>query len=87
MAGRQRINLYFTDAEDEQLYQAIANYAAKQKRSMSQTAKLLIIMTSADQPQDITARLDDIDTGLEELGSELDLIRTIQNANRRAHPR
>lgn len=40
-------------------------------------------MTSADQPQDITARLDDIDTRLEELGDELDLIRTIQNANRR----
>ena len=39
-------------------------------------------MTSADQPQDMTARLDDIDTRLEELGDELDLIRTIQNANR-----
>ena len=40
-------------------------------------------MTSADQPQDITPRLDDIDTRLEELGDELDLIRTIQNAKRR----
>ena len=40
-------------------------------------------MTSADQPQEITARLDDIDTRLEELGDELDVIRTIQNANRR----
>lgn len=40
-------------------------------------------MTNADQPQDITARLDDIDERLEQLGDELDLIRTIQNANRR----
>ncbi|WP_061390675.1 hypothetical protein, partial [Salmonella enterica] len=40
-------------------------------------------MTNADQPQNITARLDDIDERLEQLGDELDLIRTIQNANRR----
>lgn len=40
-------------------------------------------MTNADQPQDITSRLDDIDERLEQLGDELDLIRTIQNANRR----
>ncbi len=40
-------------------------------------------MTNADQTQDITARLDDIDDRLEQLGDELDLIRTIQNANRR----
>ena len=40
-------------------------------------------MTNADQPQDITDRLNDIDTRLEELGDEIDLIRTIQNANRR----
>lgn len=39
-------------------------------------------MTNAEQP-DINARLDDIDTRLEELGDEIDLIRTIQNANRR----
>lgn len=39
-------------------------------------------MTNA-QPEDISTRLDDIDTRLEELGDELDLIRTIQNANRR----
>lgn len=61
MAGRQRINLYFTDAEHEQLYQAIANYAAKQKRSMSQTAKILIVKAlraegaelSINEPEDI----------------------------------
>lgn len=40
-------------------------------------------MTNADQPQDIKARLDDIDERLEQLGDEIDLIRTIQNANRR----
>lgn len=40
-------------------------------------------MTNADQPEDITARLDDIDTRLDELGDELDLIRTIQNGMRR----
>lgn len=39
-------------------------------------------MTNADQP-DITTRLDDIDERLEQLGDELDLIRIIQNANRR----
>lgn len=40
-------------------------------------------MTKANQPHDITPRLDDIDDRLEQLGDELDLIRTIQNANRR----
>ena len=40
-------------------------------------------MTNADKPQDVTARLDDIDDRVEQLGDELDLIRTIQNANRR----
>jgi len=40
-------------------------------------------MTNADQPQDITPRLNDIDERLEQLGDEIDLIRTIQNANRR----
>lgn len=40
-------------------------------------------MTNADQPQDITVRLNDIDDRLEQLGDEIDLIRTIQNANRR----
>jgi predicted metalloenzyme YecM len=40
-------------------------------------------MTNADQPQDITARLSSIDEQLEEIADELDLIRTIQNANRR----
>jgi predicted nucleic acid-binding Zn-ribbon protein len=39
-------------------------------------------MTNADKP-DITARLDDIDERLEQLGDELDLIRTIQNGMRR----
>ena len=39
-------------------------------------------MTNAYQP-DITARLDDIDERLEQLGDELDLIRTIQNGMRR----
>lgn len=40
-------------------------------------------MTNADKPQDITPRLNDIDDCLEQLGDELDLLRTIQNANRR----
>lgn len=40
-------------------------------------------MTKADQPHDITPRLDDIDDRLEQLGDELDLICTIKNANRR----
>ncbi|MBD2342312.1 hypothetical protein H6G64_35970 [Calothrix sp. FACHB-156] len=40
-------------------------------------------MTNADQPQDITERLNDIDERLEQLGDEIDLIRTIQNGNRR----
>jgi hypothetical protein len=39
-------------------------------------------MTNADQPT-IIARLDDIDEHLEQLGDELDLIRTIQNGMRR----
>jgi hypothetical protein len=39
-------------------------------------------MTNAYQP-DITARLDDIDERLEQLGDELDIIRTIQNGMRR----
>jgi prefoldin subunit 5 len=41
-------------------------------------------MTNADQtPQDTAARLSNIDEQLELLGDELDLIRTIQDANRR----
>lgn len=40
-------------------------------------------MTNADQPQDIAARMSSIDEQLEQIGDELDLIRTIQNANRR----
>ncbi len=40
-------------------------------------------MTSAGQPEDISARFDNIDTRLEEIGDELDLLRTVQNANRR----
>lgn len=40
-------------------------------------------MTSLGQPEDISVRLDDIDTRLEEVGDQLDLIRTIQDANRR----
>jgi NAD-dependent oxidoreductase involved in siderophore biosynthesis len=40
-------------------------------------------MTNADQPQNITERLNDIDERLEQLGDEIDLIRTIQNGNRR----
>lgn len=40
-------------------------------------------MTNADQPQDIPVRLNDMDDCLEQLGDEIDLIRTIQNANRR----
>ena len=40
-------------------------------------------MTNANKPQDITPQLADIDDRLERLGDELDLIRTIQNANRR----
>ncbi|MGL5065943.1 MAG: hypothetical protein ACRC62_38735 [Microcoleus sp.] len=41
-------------------------------------------MTNADQPpEDIAARLSNIDEQLEQIGDELDLIRTIQNANRR----
>ncbi len=39
-------------------------------------------MTNA-QPEDIIARLDNIDEQLEQLGDEIDLIRTIQNGNRR----
>ncbi len=39
-------------------------------------------MTNA-QPEDITARLDSIEEQLEQLGDEIDLIRTIQNGNRR----
>jgi deoxyribose-phosphate aldolase len=34
-------------------------------------------------PEDITARLDNIDQQLEQLGDEIDLIPTIQNGNRR----
>ncbi len=40
-------------------------------------------MTSSSQPENISSRLDDIDTRLEELGDELDLIRTIQDGSRR----
>lgn len=39
-------------------------------------------MTNADQPQDITGRLEDIDRRLEALGDEIDLARTIQNGIR-----
>ncbi|MBW4612224.1 MAG: hypothetical protein KME21_02895 [Desmonostoc vinosum HA7617-LM4] len=35
------------------------------------------------QPEDTTARLDDIDNRLEQLGDEIDLIRTIQDGVRR----
>ncbi len=37
-------------------------------------------MTNADQPN---ARFNDIDTRLEEIGDELDLLLPVQNANRR----
>jgi septal ring factor EnvC (AmiA/AmiB activator) len=40
-------------------------------------------MTNAEQPQDITQRLANIDEQLEQIGDELDLIRTIQNGVRR----
>jgi septal ring factor EnvC (AmiA/AmiB activator) len=40
-------------------------------------------MTNAEQPQDITERLTNIDEQLEQIGDELDLIRTIQNGVRR----
>jgi predicted metalloenzyme YecM len=40
-------------------------------------------MTNADEPQDINARLSSIDEQLEQLADELDLIKTIQTANRR----
>ena len=40
-------------------------------------------MTNAFPPEDISARFDNIDTRLEEIGDELDLLRTVQNANRR----
>jgi len=35
------------------------------------------------QPEDTTARLDDIDNRLEQLGDEIDLIRTVQDGVRR----
>ncbi len=38
---------------------------------------------TADQPQDMTARLDNVDAQLEALGDEIDLIRTIQDSVRR----
>ena len=40
-------------------------------------------MTNAFPPEDISTRFDNIDTRLEEIGDELDLLRTVQNANRR----
>ena len=40
-------------------------------------------MTNADQPQDITTGLDDVDARLDVLGDEIDLIRTIQDSVRR----
>ncbi|MUH00372.1 hypothetical protein F7734_52130 [Scytonema sp. UIC 10036] len=40
-------------------------------------------MTNGNQPEDINARLNDIDDRLDQLGDELDLIRTIQNGMRR----
>lgn len=36
-------------------------------------------MTNAEQPQDITERLNNIDTQLDALADEIDLIRTIQD--------
>ncbi|OKH43831.1 hypothetical protein NIES2101_29630 [Calothrix sp. HK-06] len=39
-------------------------------------------MTNA-QPENINVRLEQMDERLEQLGDEIDLIRTIQNANRR----
>ncbi|MCL1464132.1 hypothetical protein [Argonema galeatum] len=39
--------------------------------------------TNQDQPQEIAARLSNIDEQLEQIADDLDLIRTIQNANRR----
>lgn len=47
MPDRKRINLYFTDEEDEELYGRIAAIAAAEKRSISQTAKLLILAALA----------------------------------------
>ena len=40
-------------------------------------------MTNADQPEDVGIRVNEIDERLEELGDEIDLIRTVLNANRR----
>ncbi|WP_179051789.1 hypothetical protein [Nostoc sp. TCL26-01] len=40
-------------------------------------------MTNAGQPEDIGLRFENIDTRLEEIGDELDLLCTVQNANRR----
>jgi hypothetical protein len=40
-------------------------------------------MSNADQPQNISARLDDVDARLEQLGDEIDIIRTIQDSVRR----
>ncbi|BDA71634.1 hypothetical protein CAL7716_058000 [Calothrix sp. PCC 7716] len=40
-------------------------------------------MTNTNQPQNISARLDDVDARLEQLGDEIDIIRTIQDSVRR----
>ncbi len=40
-------------------------------------------MTNALPPEDDSAKFDNIDTRLEEIGDELDLLGTVQNANRR----
>ncbi len=40
-------------------------------------------MTNSQPLDNTNARLDDLDTRLEQLGDEIDLIRTIQTANRR----
>lgn len=40
-------------------------------------------MTNSQPSEDITTRLDDIDNRLEQLGDELDLVRTIQEGVRR----
>ncbi|GAB1540957.1 hypothetical protein NUACC21_36260 [Scytonema sp. NUACC21] len=40
-------------------------------------------MTNAQPPEDVSTRLKDIDDRLEVLEDEFDLLRTVQNANRR----
>jgi hypothetical protein len=51
MPQGKRLNIYFTDEEDLELYESVASAAKTEKRSMSQMVKILASEAIANRRQ------------------------------------